>query len=91
MKKTVRTLLIIVIIATILTTLFGSYIRNIENFASYEKATCVCPPGYKYVSTESVGKRCTREGAPSVEETCTCPDNFVYDGPAAASTRCNKQ
>ena len=91
MAKSIKFLIGILILTTFITVLFGSKIRKYERFTSYTKATCNCPPGYTYNSTESSGKRCLRKNSASVEEDCTCPEKFVYDGPAAADTRCYKE
>ena len=91
MTKTIPYLLFIIITTTIISTLFGSYIKKLENFVSYKSASCVCPPGYQYESMNQSGKRCIRANFPSLSEECTCPEKYVYDGPAAASTRCHQQ
>lgn len=91
MKKTVLSLLILIISITIISSVFGSYIKKLENFASYSSASCNCIPGYTYNATESVNKRCVRKNFPAVSEECTCPEKFVYDGPAAAASRCHQQ
>jgi hypothetical protein len=91
MAKSIKFLIGILILTTLITSLFGSKIRKYERFTSYTKATCNCPPGYTYSASEASRKRCLRKNSAAIEEDCTCPEKYVYDGPAAADTRCYKE
>ena len=91
MYKSVKFLFIFLIVIVIITTLFGSNIKSFENFVSYQKASCICPQGYKYNENEPSNKRCTRSGAPPLAEECTCPEKYTYLPPAAAATRCYEE